>query len=173
MSMLLKELQAEAERREAAFSAKLSRLGRDDLAAEYADIITLRNAVEVMGKKSRSGRSYRVNGSDAASGPSSDANLMQNGNGTDMPEGFILSDAVRNAIRHIKAERFRASTVFRFLQIEYPFYIHQDKRRSISATLSNLVNYGELSREIDSQRKVWYRVVRLRDTGPQPELLPE
>src|SRR5690242_11610950 len=111
-------LLAEAERREAALMAKLAKIGRDDLATEYRDIITLRNAADVMGKPvTRFATRARV----------------VDANASPPPEGFVLSVAVRNAVREMTKPRFRATDVFGILQRQFPTYITTDKKPSISA----------------------------------------
>jgi hypothetical protein len=156
---LSKELQADLERRESAFVAKLSKAGLPDLAAEYADINTLRHAVEIItARKPRPSRTHRANGTTTPA--LEDVSQAA-------PEGFVLSDAVRDAIREIGDKKFRTLHVFSLLQDKYPEYINLDKRGSISATLSNLVTSGEIAKEVDGQRKVWYRAADLRQDQPQ------
>lgn len=90
-------------------------------------------------------------------------------NDTPAPDGFVLSDEVRRAIRQITSERFRASAVYDILQKKYPEYITPDKKPRIGATLSNLVGSDELDFEKDGQRKTWYRVLNLREV-PKTDL---
>ncbi len=139
-------LQSEVARREAAFISKLTRAGLDDLVCDYKDIVTLREAIEVTSK-----RVTRISrNSDRESAVS-----------TPTPDGFVLMDAVRTAIASVNGERFRMSGIFGILQRQYPSYITLEKRGSIGATLSNLAAAGELRRETDGQRKVWYRAVNV------------
>lgn len=166
MNEIAKKLQNEVERREAAFVAKLTKAGLDHLVSEYSDLITLRNAAEVVAKK-RQGRTSRANGSSLHSGPAESPEKVE------PPAGFMLSDAVRDAIRTIGDTEFRVSTVYELLHQAHPDYVTPEKKGSISATLSNLLSYGELEKRIDGQRKVWYKAVRLKAASNQNSLLSE
>ena len=80
----------------------------------------------------------------------------------------MLSEAVRDAIRTIgQGKKFRTSQVFEILQQKYPDYVTEDKKGSVSATMSNLVNNHEITREIDGQRKVWYLISNLKGVGSE------
>lgn len=139
-------LQTEVARREAAFIGKLTRAGLDDLVCDYKDITTLRDAIEVTSK--RVTRGSRNNDRDTTTS-------------VPAPDGFVLMDAVRTAIAEVNGEKFRMSGIFGILQRRYPDYITLEKRGSIGATLSNLAAAGELRRETDGQRKVWYRAINV------------
>ncbi len=155
MNTLSKELQVEVDRREAAFLTKLTKAGLNDLAAEYNDLITVRQAAEVVSKKTRAVRNTTRDAEPPALNGNGSGNLPT------PPEGFVLSDAVRDAIREINQPRFRTSQVFEILQAKFPHYITLEKKPSVSATLSNLAP-GEIEKETDAQRKVWFTVVKLR-----------
>lgn len=160
MSAITSNLQTEIARRETAFVARLMKNGLDELVNEYQAIVTLRQAAEVLSKPAQRNRySWRVRNE-----------LQQSNAAHHAPEGFILSEEVRTAVRGIQKQRFRAADVFAILSDKFPDYIREDKRPSISATLSNLANNRELSKETDGQRKVWYRIVALREERP-PEPL--
>ncbi len=147
-------------RRESGFTNRLAK-SAPELLEEYEQLKIARMYLDsVRADNNRSSRSSRVSSA---------------GRGIEPPEGFVLSDEVRAAVRTIKKNRFRAAEVIEILTEKYPDYMTPDKKGSVGATLSNLVTKGELDRNTDIQRKVWYTVIGLREPqgGSQPELLPE
>lgn len=160
MDEVLMGLQAELQKREAALVAKLTRCGMDDLATDYNDINIVRSALEVLNKKPL--KATR-NGS------------VRNSDQEPAPEGFVLNEAVRMAIRRVHpTKKFRSTTIYDLLAESYPNYITSEKKASISATLSNLVAAGEISKSTDQQRKVWYQAINLRkdeaDADPEQDV---
>mgnify|MGYP003393983206 CR=1 FL=1 len=156
MSDLVIQLEAEKAKRVAAILSSFEKIGHPELAEEFRAIVTLDNAIALVSRPA-----IRIRSSKASS--------LHGVNDTPAPAGFVLSDEVRRAIRKIKAERFRASSVYDILHDKWPTYITADKKPRIGATLSNLVTADELTVEKDTQRKSWYRIANLREVPKNDE----
>jgi len=70
---------------------------------------------------------------------------------------FILLEAVREVIRTFKGGRFLANDIFAILLQKYPNNFNEQKRGSLSATLSNLITGGELVKVGTEENRAIYQ----------------
>lgn len=70
---------------------------------------------------------------------------------------FVLIDAVRDCVRSFLGKEFLFDEVFAVATQKYPKEIGQDKRASVSATISNLVTKTELVKVRMDDKKAIYQ----------------
>lgn len=159
MTNILNELSKEIAERESAFQTELERLGFSKLSSDYADIITIRQTFEILSRKS-------------GSTIEAEQEPIQPENRDDENDGFVLADAVRNVINGFADKRFIVDDVVKAIEIEYQRRDIRGRKSSVSATLGNMANAGEIERVIVGKGGS-PSVYRIRSNENQQVLLEE
>lgn len=150
MSDILTELEKEIANLESQFQNSLTATGNNALYREYSDIITVRQSLEVLKRKAN--KTPPASNIQASVG----GNIIRMRNGakktvriTPTPtNGFVLSKAVKDVAKSFNADEvFSINEVWDKIKDQHPNHVKDDTRkRSASATLSNLTKDGELVR---------------------------
>lgn len=135
-------IKTEIERRESLFVTRLKALGQAELASLYSDIITLRDADEVLNK------TLPTNGSGKSAITVADTN----------DDDFVLRTAVREQIKAFGSREFTTREMFQALAAKHPNDVNADRMASVSATLANLVG-KELTKKRDERGRMSFRAV--------------
>lgn len=142
MSDIIQELERECSNLEIQFQASLERTANLALAREYSDIITIRQSIEVL--RRRQTKVLVAQPAQQVRQPRVSKPIRA----TRKTNGFVMTQAVEAITKTFgKGERFTIKEVWEKLKQQYPNQaLDSDKKRSASATLSNLTAKGEIVR---------------------------
>lgn len=137
MTDVIQELLKEITERENSFQSKLIKLGHAEIAADYSDITTIRRTIEILSHTTRS-----ISNAASQTGPRPTGNNIDRNTQDD----FVLSEAVRQLIHVFGEKPFSVNDFVPLLEQKYNRTDIVDRKSSISATLGNLANNGEIER---------------------------
>lgn len=139
MSKVLQEINNELAALEQAFQKDLAATNNHGLVTKYNTILHLRQThAHFAAKRPNTSRIPK------SKIPNNDTvNHSQNGDQDSRP-AFNLADTVRGIIKELNGEKFTFTDIWEPLSKRHTQDVTEDKRGSLSATLSNLVNRTEL-----------------------------
>ena len=150
MSDLLQELEKEVNSLETKFQNSLAAVGNNTLSQDYSDIITIRQSLKVLRRKAETESVVPAKESSENHSDNRMRNVALKAAKAQRPKasGFVLSKAVKEVAKSFAGnELFSIEEVWDKLKELYPNNIKNDgRKRSASATLSNLTKAGELVR---------------------------
>lgn len=149
MTDILTELEKDLHILEQSFAASIKSLGNLTLAATYEDIIAIRRTVGIYQNKPRRVAEPSRNGTSNTPASTRDAAEVSS---------FPLRVVTRDFIKELGNVEFTVDEVFGTLSQRYPNDVTQDKKPSLSATLSNLGAAGDLEKlGLNNERRMRFR----------------
>lgn len=144
MNDILEAIQSQVSTLEDEFLETLTASGDSKLIRDYLDIITLRESVKVLYRRGFDTNTTLMVSGDSEASSASETLIKQNPS----PSNFIMTRAVKEIVESFdKNEKFSINEVWERLREKYSNEIQDDSRkRSASATLSNLTKAGKLER---------------------------
>lgn len=149
MNDILKAIQSQVSTLEDEFLETLTASGNSKLKRDYLDIITLRESVEVLHRRGFDTDTTLMVSGDSETSSASETRIKQNPS----PSNFIMTRAVKEIVESFdKNEKFSINEVWERLRQEHSDQIQDDSRkRSASATLSNLTKAGKIERVVKGE----------------------
>ena len=157
------DINEEIHRREQLFTTKLTATGNAELAVEYRGIITLRDALVILTDNGTA--MSLVAATKQISTDFVGATVVPSNNGQQRrvfagTPGFVLRTAIlESAIADFPNVRFSTRQMFERLAGRYTQDITEERRSSVSASLSNLAAAGELHKTIGEDGKVYFELI--------------
>ena len=146
MTDIISELEKDLHLREQSFAASLKGLGNSNMAVAFEDMNTIRRTIGI----------YQNKPSVTALSPKPPVVPTVAKNNSDGI--FPLRIVTKAIIKELGNQEFTIGTIFDILQDRYPNNMTQDKKPSVSATLSNLGNAGELEKlGLNEERKMKFK----------------